>query len=719
MALVSRVLVSCALLAAVLLTGPTAGAPRSLNFYPYAYYPYDRVPGLVKRTYSSYHQPATGRASSSGSWKLPFGKPSFLSSLIDNGEEEATDSSVPASHLLPDYLMHQEFLKPQLQAAGFSGGRIIAGPFPVPLSSLPSPAQVRAGAGGPPLPQQQLQAQPLPQSLAQLLPQQQQHHHQHQQQIQHPPQLHQQPQLQPEPQPQPQPQPQLQLQSKPQKQQPTLNYVPKAVANVPPPPQPQQPSIVKTAQQQIANNLVYSPPTATSTKTLIYNPPPLVPASSPAQTHLVYNPPQPSHLLHGQPQSLHQKQQQQQHHHQQTLLAPYTNPSHPQQKAAHPSASANGHYLVNPAIPLPPPPPPTVTQSRPAAHQKVAVKVPSYTFPSELPSYSKVSTNKAPAYQPAAAAPAVAPSAVVRAPVPTTTYSIAAAPLASYSQIASQPSSSEVRVSYGGWTPIYSPGLPTAPVVDYAPEQPKTLLSQATESEDAIAQEIRVEEDEELAQDDAANEELQNLEFADALADLSAPLGLDGGVSSSIPSNQAEARSSDVVVVLEATEGDESVLAEGRAGNEEEEEEEEEEDEVESASADVSRDASFVEGDDEQYGYIDDESYLYTDQAGQRTAKQDAAFAEAKPVYVQAVSEGQGRALDAQGAGRDEPETTPARGQGRFVGRVLMASVFDSDTPARAEPSPVRWRQIVADYEQQPLTGLPQIGYTLRFNENL
>ena len=70
-----------------------------------------------------------------GNWKLPFGRPSFLNRDGDEGEEEYISSA----HLLPDYLTHQEFLKPQLQKAGFSGGRIVAGPFPVPLSKLPKP----------------------------------------------------------------------------------------------------------------------------------------------------------------------------------------------------------------------------------------------------------------------------------------------------------------------------------------------------------------------------------------------------------------------------------------------------------------------------------------------------------------------------------------------------------------------------------------------------
>lgn len=70
-------------------------------------------------------------------WKLPFAKPAFLSALTDRNEEERP--TISSDHLLPDYLTHQEFLKPQLQAAGFSGGRIIAGPFPVPLAGLPKP----------------------------------------------------------------------------------------------------------------------------------------------------------------------------------------------------------------------------------------------------------------------------------------------------------------------------------------------------------------------------------------------------------------------------------------------------------------------------------------------------------------------------------------------------------------------------------------------------
>ena len=78
--------------------------------------------------------------------------------------------AVSSAHLLPDYLTHQEFLKPQLQAAGFSGGRIIAGPFPVPLTNLPKPPP-RSGSVAPPPPppppppapsKQQHQKQPSP-----------------------------------------------------------------------------------------------------------------------------------------------------------------------------------------------------------------------------------------------------------------------------------------------------------------------------------------------------------------------------------------------------------------------------------------------------------------------------------------------------------------------------------------------------------------------------
>lgn len=80
-------------------------------------------------------------------WKLPSLEntrqrtAAFLSAIIDRGdsEEGAKLPGITSQQLLPDYLTHQEFIKPQLQAAGFSGGRIIAGPFPVPLSSLPKP----------------------------------------------------------------------------------------------------------------------------------------------------------------------------------------------------------------------------------------------------------------------------------------------------------------------------------------------------------------------------------------------------------------------------------------------------------------------------------------------------------------------------------------------------------------------------------------------------
>ena len=83
-------------------------------------------------------------------WKLPFAKPSFLSALTDRGDDDERPT-VSSDHLLPDYLTHQEFLKPQLQAAGFSGGRIIAGPFPVPVAGLPKPPP-RSGTVAPPAP---------------------------------------------------------------------------------------------------------------------------------------------------------------------------------------------------------------------------------------------------------------------------------------------------------------------------------------------------------------------------------------------------------------------------------------------------------------------------------------------------------------------------------------------------------------------------------------
>lgn len=90
-------------------------------------------------------------------WKLPeFKKPSFLAALTEklennDDDDEPEEGALPTvldSHLLPDYLTHQEFLKPQLQAAGFSGGRIIAGPFPVPLAALPKTPQTRSGSNG-------------------------------------------------------------------------------------------------------------------------------------------------------------------------------------------------------------------------------------------------------------------------------------------------------------------------------------------------------------------------------------------------------------------------------------------------------------------------------------------------------------------------------------------------------------------------------------------
>lgn len=94
-------------------------------------------------------------------WKLPFAKLAALTERDDN-----VGPTVSSDHLLPDYLTHQEFLKPQLQAAGFSGGRIIAGPFPVPLSSLPKPP-LRSSVPLPPTPaavskHQKLQQQSVP-----------------------------------------------------------------------------------------------------------------------------------------------------------------------------------------------------------------------------------------------------------------------------------------------------------------------------------------------------------------------------------------------------------------------------------------------------------------------------------------------------------------------------------------------------------------------------
>lgn len=83
-------------------------------------------------------------------WKLPFAKPGFLSALTDRDEDDRP--TVSAHQLLPDYLTHQEFLKPQLQAAGFSGGRIIAGPFPVPLARLPKPPSRSSSVSPTPLP---------------------------------------------------------------------------------------------------------------------------------------------------------------------------------------------------------------------------------------------------------------------------------------------------------------------------------------------------------------------------------------------------------------------------------------------------------------------------------------------------------------------------------------------------------------------------------------
>jgi len=130
-------------------------------------------------------------------------------------------SHISSAHLLPDYLTHQEFLKPQLQAAGFSGGRIIAGPFPVPLAGLHPHGQV---------PKPALRSGSVAPSTAPIAPP-------------HPP---------PPPPPVPSTKPKLQL-FKLQQQQQQQQYKPVQFAAVPaspPPPPPPPPSKSVTPHQR-------------------------------------------------------------------------------------------------------------------------------------------------------------------------------------------------------------------------------------------------------------------------------------------------------------------------------------------------------------------------------------------------------------------------------------------------------------------------------------
>jgi hypothetical protein len=120
-------------------------------FRPVGYYTFDgktlRPLNVVQRRSDDDGFSFGGR----NGWKLPFSKPGFLSALTDRDSEDDRPT-VSAHQLLPDYLTHQEFLKPQLQAAGFSGGRIIAGPFPVPLARLPKPPARSSSVSPTPIP---------------------------------------------------------------------------------------------------------------------------------------------------------------------------------------------------------------------------------------------------------------------------------------------------------------------------------------------------------------------------------------------------------------------------------------------------------------------------------------------------------------------------------------------------------------------------------------
>jgi hypothetical protein len=128
-----------------------AAACQAGPFRPVGYYTFDgkslRPLNVVQRRSDDDGFSFGGR----NGWKLPFSKPAFLSALTDRDSEDDRPT-VSAHQLLPDYLTHQEFLKPQLQAAGFSGGRIIAGPFPVPLARLPKPPARSSSVSPTPIP---------------------------------------------------------------------------------------------------------------------------------------------------------------------------------------------------------------------------------------------------------------------------------------------------------------------------------------------------------------------------------------------------------------------------------------------------------------------------------------------------------------------------------------------------------------------------------------
>ena len=298
-------------------------------------------------------------------------------------------------------------------------------------------------------------------------------------------------------------------------------------------------------------------------------------------------------------------------------------------------------------------------------------------------------------------------------------------------------SSADVQVSYGGWTPIYSPGIRP---IEYRPEevalQPqveKQVSSEAAKvaKPEPSAAPVRAavpapaapaqgsaEESQELNDFD-----LQNLEFGNIFGDFGGGFGAlganaassrssteDDGVGEESADAFAAASSSDGaeprVVILNATEGDESVLA---AADEEAEERadhgvEEEVDEHDS-------------GEPESIPQVS--SSVKSGGQGKRKAKQESSFT----VTQTETEELSGSATDKEAA----PVGTPSRGrgQGRFVGRVLPASVFDDDAMSAGSDgplmaAPVRWRQIVAEYQQEPLLPSSQssIGYTLRFNES-
>ena len=300
-------------------------------------------------------------------WKIPFGRPSFLSAKTQREQSRLSDSD-----LLPDYLMHQEFLKPQLQAAGYSGGKIIAGPFRVPLAALPKPQRPNSGNGGPP---------PIP---IPVLPQV--------------PAIQQQQQQQPQPAPNPKPA----TYNRPPAYSNSLLSVPPPPATPttkPPPPTPappQQPAAYKPPPispnliynpPPVSPNLIYNAPTPAPVATLVYNPPPLVSSKSIGQHFYKVDESQPPSSANG-------------------LIAYKTGASTDQ----------NNNYATRPAA---------------SSH---ALKSASNNVPIVL-AYSGSDG----AYQGAAERFYSAPN----------TYSVAG-------QAALAGASADIRVSYGGWTPIYS-----------------------------------------------------------------------------------------------------------------------------------------------------------------------------------------------------------------------------------------------------------------------